>query len=180
MTDESEDLVKFCETLESILSKGLKPQLSPLGFGREGDVWTWMSFFGDQRKGSVFFSSPVLNTGCTFNKNSKITLLFFNRATFGYEFAVSSVKKDPKVSTNAGRTRLLIRTCLSHHCLFKPIEMLVCTWFLFCSLFIDSASFCNKSLLEYVRLVIYNWHLDGTIVETPLWLMKFWEKFCCQ
>lgn len=97
VTDESDILVKFCESLESVLSKGLKPQLTPLGFGKEGDVWTWMAFFGDQRKG----------------------------ATFGYEYAVSSVKKDSKVSTNVGRMRLLIRTCLSHHCLFKPIEMIV-------------------------------------------------------
>ncbi|KAJ1527430.1 hypothetical protein ONE63_007412 [Megalurothrips usitatus] len=97
ITDDNVELVKFCESLESVLSKGLKPQLSPLGFGREGDVWSWMSFFGDQRKG----------------------------ATFGYEYAVSSVKKDPKVSTNVGRMRLLIRSCLSHHCLFKPIEMIV-------------------------------------------------------
>ena len=53
VTDESKELVKFCESLEKVLSKGLKPQLSPLGFGKEGDVWTWMAFLGDQRKGLV-------------------------------------------------------------------------------------------------------------------------------
>ncbi|XP_034248493.1 uncharacterized protein LOC117649660 isoform X1 [Thrips palmi] len=157
VTDESEELVKFCESLEKVLSKGLKPQLSPLGFGREGDVWTWMSFFGDQRKG----------------------------ATFGYEYAVSSVKKDSKVSSNIGRMRLLIRTCLSHHCLFKPIEMIVSNQQLASRWYHSTNSIVAHEILGEILLSVMHqvgqlvFHLDITnsFFLDESWLIPPRQKF---
>lgn len=97
ITDDNHNVNSFCECLERILQKGLLTQFNTIGICREPESWHWLESMAYPKYG----------------------------APYSYQSSVDTVKKCDKVKTNIGRTRLLIRSCLSKRCMHIPFQLLI-------------------------------------------------------